>query len=141
VGPGLGLGVAEEAGQELEGRPAADLLAQGVGGPGQADRVLVALLPAATYDRAIRTETMPSQTRPSPSRKRSPVRRQAATVSSALASGRSQWPSTRSRMASIQSARATPASSPARRNSSRLSSHNRNAPSKSPPAATTKAWL
>jgi hypothetical protein len=45
----------------------------------------------------------------------------------------------RSRIGSIQSARATPASSPARRNSSRLSSNSRKDPSKSRSAPATDA--
>jgi hypothetical protein len=52
AGPGLGLGVADEAGEEAEGRPAADLVAERLGGAGQADGVLVAALPPGQVGQA-----------------------------------------------------------------------------------------
>ncbi|HEY8558465.1 MAG TPA: hypothetical protein VIM97_14185, partial [Actinomycetes bacterium] len=52
VGAGLGLRVAKEPGQEVEGGAPTDLVAEGVRGPGQPHRVLVALLPSGQVGQA-----------------------------------------------------------------------------------------
>jgi hypothetical protein len=61
VGPGLGFRVAEEPGQEVEWGPAADLLAKGVGGPGQADGVGVAVVPSGQVGQALEDRDDPDE--------------------------------------------------------------------------------
>src|ERR671918_47238 len=94
-----------------------------------------------SWDRPDRAYATASQTNALASWYRSPRDRMIAAASSIPRMQASQSPASASRITSMFRARATPASSPARRNSARLSSRRTAAASTPSSAATTNAWL